>query len=156
MKGKKADPIFVSNFITNCINSGIISAEEIMNKAQSSINEIDVLIQQIEEKKKTRSKLLDVVNSFQISNKNIDNDIYLLGLFNIHNFNICKYICNLLKVSSISISDLESSPFPKEEVFFCVKQMVDNNIIHKTDKNLLQGIKFSDYLSFVLKDNNDK
>jgi hypothetical protein len=61
MKGKKADQEFIINYIQESIKLGIYSPIDILNRAKESILQIDEEIKLINEKKKLRSKLLDVV-----------------------------------------------------------------------------------------------
>ena len=65
MKGKKKDPEFLSQFIVECVQSGKILPDQILDHAQREINQIDQQILAIEKLKTRRSKLMDVVFHFR-------------------------------------------------------------------------------------------
>jgi hypothetical protein len=82
MKGKKIDPEFVSMFVTNSVNMGNDSPQLIVKHAKTIIHNIDEMIQKMEKYKVLRSKLLDVVETFQSSPKKNSKDIALLNKIN--------------------------------------------------------------------------
>lgn len=80
MKGKKANPEFVSSFIQQCAHQGIQTPEAILQEAKDQIEQIDQEIKDVINKKALRSKLCDVVEKFG-SPKDKSEDIRQLQLF---------------------------------------------------------------------------
>lgn len=64
MRGKSIDVDFISEFVEECVQNGKASPKDIASEAKIKINNIDDQIRQIETLKSRRSKLVDVVNSF--------------------------------------------------------------------------------------------
>lgn len=152
MKGKKNDSEFVSEFITLCINEGINSSEDILKKAVIKINNIDSKIKEVEKLKILRSKLLDVVSTFekpQVSKKN--DEIKILSFFKIQNPHICKLICDIVKNKSSKLESFYNKNFPPQDIIFCVKQLLDAKIIVKTGDYFICGNMYNDYIKFILK-----
>lgn len=146
MKGKKIDTEFLSYFIQECILLGITNSEDIVDKAKLIINDIDFAIIEIEKQKIKRSKLLSVVESLQNSGKNSKKDeAKLLPFFDISNPEICKNICEGLKIGIVYLNtDLD--------VIFCVKQMIKFKIAKKVGDHLICGDMFDEYLKFTEKE----
>ena len=67
MKGKKVDNEFLSKFINECLNENINSSNDIVNLAKDKILSIDNKIKEVENLKLLRSKLLDVIYTFDKS-----------------------------------------------------------------------------------------
>lgn len=65
MKGKKIDKEFVSDFIKECIKNNKITPSEFISEARFQISEIDNKIIEVVKLKPLRSKLLDVISSFE-------------------------------------------------------------------------------------------
>ncbi len=63
-KGKKIDHEFVSEFIQKCVKENKKTSKEIVLEAKEIIKKIDKQLIKINELKKKRSKLLDVIGSF--------------------------------------------------------------------------------------------
>lgn len=151
MRGKKKDSEFLSDFIVQCVNSGKNSPEDIVVEAKARINQIDMKIQEVERLKVSRSKLLDVIESFEKEEKvSASYEAKILSLFNIQYPIICKRICDHLKTSNILIKEINE--FPTQDIVFCVKQLLELKIISKIGDCLLRGEMFDDYLKFVLRE----
>lgn len=157
MKGKKIDSEFVTTFIENCVNNNIFSTDQILQSAKSQINDIDAKIKEVESLKKTRSKLLDVVLTFEQkeSTQPRIQDSKILKLFNIKDKNISKIICDKLKLGPFEISTLTSINYPINDVNFCIKQLLEYKIISKLGKHILCGSMYQDYINSVLCDTNE-
>lgn len=152
MRGKKRDSEFLSDFIVQCVNSGKNSPEDIVMAAKERINQIDSKIQEVERLKATRSKLLDVIESFEKNGKPTHSEeIKILDLFKIQYPVICKRICDALKQNSIHIGYFDKE-FPRQDIIFCLKQLLELKIIAMTGEHLLRGKMFDDYLKFVLRE----
>lgn len=152
MRGKKSDVEFISDFIAECANQNLCSPEQISDEAERRIKEIDHQIREMELKKITRSKLLDVTNIFK--NKKIKPDeSKILPLFEIKNHHICKQICNLIKTSPSEVVNIISGvKYDSKDVLFCIKQLMEYKVISKTGNYFLRGNKFDEYSSIVLKE----
>lgn len=151
MKGKKTDTEFVSQYIQNCVNQGILTPEEIVKEARADIEHIDELIKQAEKLKIERSKLLDVVNMFGTSKSDKSEEIRALSFFKLQHPEICQYICSTLKEYPCTIEDF-STKYPVMDVVFCIKQLIEAKVITKSGAHILRGNLFSDYLKFVFKE----
>lgn len=150
MRGKKADPEFLSNFITKCIGINKTSQEEIVQTAKQEINIIDQKIIEVEKLKLLRSKLLDVISVFEKTEITHKEEAKILSFFRLQHPKICKYICDLLKKESIKIDRVYINEFPKSDIMFCVKQLQEYKVISKVGDYLIRGYKFDDYIKFVL------
>lgn len=136
MKGKKTDSEFLSNFISDCLQNGKISQEEILETANLKIIELDQKIKEINNIKILRSKLLDIVHAFGNSTK--IKEKYL------------KY-CNIdIKYSSDICLLLKKEKMIKIPINNCINQMIEYNIISKKDNYLVCGDNFEDYLKFLV------
>lgn len=51
MKGKKIDMDFLSNFIQDCVLTGIVDSKDIVDQAKLLINNIDLSIKELEKQK---------------------------------------------------------------------------------------------------------
>lgn len=151
MRGKKIDTQFVSDFITNCVQNGYDTPDTIVAQANKRITEIDDAIKKIELQKIERSKLLDVVNSFEKPHTSKLSEAKILSFFNLQYPDICKYICKELQFGPITIEHI-SVNHVHTNVIFCVKQLIEQKIISKSGNYLLRGNQFDAYLKFVLKE----
>ena len=154
MKGKKKNILYVSSFIQKCIENGVTSSDDILNLAKNKILKIDDKIKKIQSLKNKRSNLLDVVdtfskNDFKIKDKN---EIISLDLFNIPNIKMCSFICLSIKDNNKSINELLNDS-SKEEVIFCIKNLVEKKIIHKIGETITKGDMYNSYIRFILKEN---
>jgi len=152
MRGKKIDFEFVSEFITHCVQSGYDTPEAIVSHARKNISFIDEAIKAVELKKIERSKLLDVIASFEKSPPSKVVEAKALPFFNMHYPDICNTICQSLKVGPLTLKDLEKNNHSYTNILFCVKQLLENKIISKSGNYLLRGSQFNNYLKFVIKD----
>lgn len=147
MKGKKTDPAFVSSFIQECVQSGFETPEQITKYAKHLINQIDEDIKAIERKKIKRSKLLDVVASFEQPKKDKSEDAKYLSFFELKYPEACHHLCDLLgKLPSIS-TNLSGEVPP--DVRFSIKQMLESKIIERLGDQLVRGERFDEYVNFL-------
>jgi hypothetical protein len=153
MKGKKVDTEFLSEFITNSIQAGLQTPEQIVESAQAEIAEIDKQIKWIEQKKVIRSKLLDVVATFNKTGKpSKSEEVRILSFFKIQNVPICKMICDQVREGVTTIDELSSMNYPAPDVLFCIKQLLEHKILYKSGPRILRGEMFDEYLRFVLRE----
>jgi hypothetical protein len=151
MKGKKIDPEFVSNFISECIKNKLFYNDEILQKAKNKINIINEKIIEAEKLKLIRSKLLDVISLFEekdYSQRN--NELKILPLFEIQN-NICKFICDNIKNSAVDIKDLMLKNFNIQDFNFTIKKLVEYKVISKIGSSIVKGELFEEYVKFIFK-----
>jgi hypothetical protein len=152
MRGKKVDSEFVSDFISHCVGIGVDTTEGIIQQAQNNIREIDEEIKKVEKQKVVRSKLLDVISTFDRPNKtNKSEEIRALSFFKIQHPQICQNICRILKSGPTTIEGL-GSHYPTPDVLFCVKQLLEHKVISKSGAHLLRGEAFDEYLKFALQE----
>lgn len=151
MRGKRVDNEFISEFIADCIRSGINTPEDIMSVAQRDINEIDEAIKRVEKDKIRRSKLLDVINAFQAKAEKSTTEASALPYFNMKYPNVCQFICETLKQGPVSINEIKGN-YTTSDIIFCVKQLLENKIISKSGPYLIRGNNFNDYMKNAFKE----
>jgi hypothetical protein len=152
MRGKKTDPVFVSNFIRDCVAMGLDTTPAIVAHAQTQIKEIDDEIQAIEKKKAIRSQLLDVVDAFEKSSKSKAAEAKLLSFFKLRYPERCGEICQMLKHEVKSLPTLIWTDLEHDDIQykFCIKQLIEAKIIVRIGNQILRGDKFDEYMKFVL------
>jgi len=144
MKGKKKDPEFLSKFIEECISMNKNSSKEILDEAKLRIQNIDNRIIETEKLKLQRSKLFDVIDVFDIPSKKISDEVNILPFFKIKNISICKKICDKLMAAPLSINHKD------HDFIFCLKQLLELDIVEKNKNLITKGPKFDEYVKFVL------
>lgn len=153
MRGKKTDNEFLSSFITQCVKKNINSSEQIAEAARQKVLEIDQKIKEVELLKVTRSKLLDVIATFDKPTKSDKNEeAKILSFFKIQNPLVCKFLCESIKNSTIKLGAFKESKHPQEDILFCIKQLIEHKVIHKTGDHLLRGDMYQEYMKFVLQE----
>lgn len=151
MRGKRIDNEFISEFIANCIGSGINTPEEIMAAAQQHINEIDEAIKRVEKEKIRRSKLLDVIATFKTKSEKPSSEATALPYFNMKYPNVCRFICETLKQGPVSV-DKVNGDYSPSDIIFCIKQLLEHKIISKSGPYLIRGNNFNDYMKNAFKE----
>jgi hypothetical protein len=153
MRGKKSDPEFVSRFIQDAVRDGVETSSAIVDRAKKMMEQIDEEIRIIENKKVVRSKLLDVIASFEVPVKDKTEDAKLLPFFDLKYPMICKEICDeLYEAKAIPIlSWMVGWKYERiAELNFCIKQLIEAKIITRIGDQMLFGERFEEYFSFVL------
>lgn len=153
MRGKKTDPAFIAEFISEAVQHGMETTDEIVQDAKKKIAQIDQEIVAMEAKKILRSKLLDVIASFEKTTTNKLEESKILSFFKIQYPQTCKNICELLKESK-SLPALSWASFGTDaaEHNYCIKQMIEAKIIARTGDLLIRGERFDEYIKFVLRE----
>lgn len=150
MRGKKSDPEFVSQFMSQCLREGAITTQEMVQLARQQIRKIDAQIIEVEKSKIIRSKLLDVVITLDKPEPQT-HEAKLLPLFRLKYpqtcREICKHIMELDPNMAYSIMNIKDP-----EVIFCIKQLLEHLIISRVDNYLVRGERFEEYLKFVLRE----
>jgi len=151
MKGKKVDTEFLSAFIESCIAKNIITTEDILNEARTQVESIDKKIIEAEKLKIVRSKILDVITTFDVSkNPNKINDSKILPLYNISNPHICKFICEKIKNGPVKVISVINDKFVKQDIMFSIKQLLETKVIIRTGELLSRGEMYHNYMKLVL------
>lgn len=154
MKGKRIDAEFITQFIEECIQKKYLTPEEIVIQAQSEINQIDQKILEVEQLKNRRSKLLDIISTFQKPAKISKNqDLKIISFLQIGNPHICKFICNQLAKQDCTKDQLFDTEFSIYDFNFCIKQLVEYRVITKIGDTFLRGDMFQEYLRIVFREN---
>jgi hypothetical protein len=146
MRGKKADPEFVSSFISQCVGRGVLTPEEIVKEAKIELQKIDDQIRAVEAIKINRSKLLDVIATFDKPKPKTE-EVKLLSFFNLQYPQTCKLICQSVGNNYILEGLFSVDP---SELKFCHKQLMEAKIITKSGSDLIRGEKFDEYMQFIL------
>lgn len=151
MRGKKIDTDFITQFILECAAGNKISSDEIISSAKNQINEIDIKIKEVEFLKILRSKLLDVIISFEKTEKKVSADKERLQFYQIENQQICKFICDQIK-DGIKFSNIKYSPYKESDVMFCIKRLCEFKVLLRKNNLLLCGEEYINYMKFVMKE----
>ncbi len=135
MRGKKKDIDFISQFISNCANSGIFSSDDILNVAKQELNKLNTQIIEAENLKITRSKILDLIELFD-KKENINN-IHLLS-----KIDLCRFI---VKSINLNYKELNYKNYSQQEINFYIKQLIKNQVIIKSGSSFIPGKKYSEF-----------
>ena len=148
MKGKKVDNIFVSNFISESCSQGKLTTDEIVASAQEQINEIDRKIIEVENLKKLRSKLLDVVITFDRNHRNGSQiDEVLINFHRVKDKKIAQRICNQI-FGYNNVIEIKKA-FPSNEEIYCIKQLLEFNILQRAEETIKAGENFPAFKTFL-------
>lgn len=157
MRGKKTDTEFVSSFIEESIKSGLTTTEDFLDRAKSMVSSIDEEIKKVEKQKIVRSKLLDVIATFETPNKNKkQEEAKILSFYQIEYPQVCRAICRSLQRGALTIEQLmedKELSINSSNVVFCLKQLMEHKVISKVGNHFLRSDKFDLYLNFVLREN---
>jgi hypothetical protein len=151
MRGKKTDPEFVSQFLAQCISRGLIAPEEMVKAAKSELQVIDDKIKEVEQLKLKRSKLLDVIRTFE-KPESKEEEIRLLPFFNLQYPSTCRKICKSMIEIDSDGSSFVAFEDKDPELVFCIKQLVEAKIISNINHCLFRGEMFNEYMRFVLRE----
>lgn len=153
MRGKKADPVFISQFIQESVQLGVFTPDQIVLRAKNMIDQIDEEIKAMEAKKLIRSKLLDVISSFEKQAKDKTEDAKVLPLFGLEYPHMCKFLCEIVKERPIEIGE-KLQPLgtgdPDPTMKFSIKQLLERKVFARVGKTITRGEKFDEYLQFVM------
>lgn len=151
MKGKKTDPIFISEFIRAAVQSSQDTPDEIVKRAKSFLADCDRKIKEAEVAKAMRSKYLDVIATFEKPVKDKAEEAKLLEFFNLKNPQICHEICVLIKLhGTIPITSFRSDDEWPAQYNFCIKQLLEAQVVMRANDALMRGEDFDGYMKFVL------
>jgi hypothetical protein len=148
MKGKKSDPVFVAEFIRASVDLGIVTPDDIVSRAQKLIVKIDEEIRAVEDSKKTRAKLLDVISAFENHRKDKMGEMKLLSFFSLEDQPTCKFICDMVKLKPLSLEEQRLDP----DALFAIKQLLEAKILLRAGDTIDRGERFDEYMTFVLRE----
>lgn len=155
MRGKKADPVFISEFMRESIQEGFETPAQIVERAKRIVGEIDEEIKAIVSKKIKRSKLLDVISTFENTVKDKTEEAKLLPFFKLGYPLSCKFICELVKVRPLDIGEkfqLIGSGENDPHMRFSVKQLLECRVLSRSGNQIKCGDRFDEYMKFVLRE----
>lgn len=152
MRGKKSDSAFIAEFITESVQKGMETPDQIVQRAKDEINQIDEEIKAIETKKLRRSKLLDVILNFEKQAKDKSEEARLLPFFTLEYVEDCKYICMLLKIQPLPAHPMMFGSGLEHQKVYAVKQLLERKIITRDGDRLVRGERFDEYMKFVLRE----
>jgi hypothetical protein len=152
MKGKKVDQEFVSQFIIQCTKKELNTPDLIVEYVKKLIAIIDHKIIDAEKQKIKRGKLLDVISTFEKNNKIADQKAKQLPFFQIKNIALCQFIIRQIKIKPCRLEDFSSNIYSKPDIIFNLKQLLEHQVISKTEGIFVKGEKFEKYLDFVLQE----
>lgn len=148
MRGKSVDIEYISVFVEECVKNEKVTPKDIASEAKIRINNIDHEIRRIENLKSERSKLVDVVNSFDApEEESDDNEDAVFAndecLEDVLTQQICQYIGAEGSVSIKQILAQFGEPL-KEQIFFAVKKLAEAGFIARnTERNFVKGPKWN-------------
>lgn len=160
MRGKKIDTNFVADFVASCVKEGHVLSEAICTSANEKIAEIDKQIKEVEELRKLRSKLCDVIISFdttdKVKDKSIDRDILTFHSINDKNLSLAIIVAMEKNNKEISYEFASLAEFSQPDaVIFTIKQMSKTKIVrilgggHHGNNFLVPGDNYWDYKAFL-------
>lgn len=149
MRGKKSDPEFITHFIQESVQEGLETPDQIVQRAKKMIECIDEEIRAIETKKIKRSKLLDVVLSFEKITKDKSKEAKLLPFYKLEYPDVCKTLCKIVRIKPLTI-DQKMDPNQR----FSIKQLIECKVLSRdvVKDELVQGEHFDEYLKFILRE----
>lgn len=151
MKGKKADPVFMAEFIGKCIGFGLDTPDKIVVRAKAIIASIDDEIKRIEQDKIYRSKLLSVIENFEKPNRVKTEEEKSLDFFKLEDPKTCKFICDMIKVKPLTKKEMQTTS--ESNIFFCIKQLINYKVLSVVDEgSVSRGERFDEYMIFVLRE----
>lgn len=148
MRGKSVDIDFISVFVEECVAADKATPKDIASEAKIRINNIDHEIRRIETLKTERSKLVDVVNSFDVVEEDTDDQngaVFATDecLDDEFTRQIADYIGNGGGVSIKQIVAQFGGDSMKEQIFFSVKKLAESGlVIRNASRNFEPGPKW--------------
>lgn len=130
MRGKKSNNEFVSGFIVKCCESNIFTPDDIIKEAEKEISIIDEQLRKLNELKKRKSGLLDVLNMFE-KKENLDLQV---KFHSISNRIIAKQICENL---------------PYTGTHACVHELLSIKVLNKSNGKIIAGENYNQFKDFL-------
>lgn len=133
MRGKSVDTEYVSSFVEECVTKDKNSPEEIVSEARIKISQIDMEIRRADQLKIERTKLIDVVNSFDPEGDKLsaaNNETYKVAndISDLYTDKILEIITNN---TSATVNDFyaELGEAARPRIFLAIKKLAEAGII---------------------------
>lgn len=159
MRGVKIDPELMSRVISDGINSGCVTMEDIISHTKNKVEELNKRIIEAEKLKVTRSKLSAIISSLEANDSENNKDERILSLFEIKDINMGEALCKKISESMVDsgnnfVIDPISSVMKCEGVnkfdwIYCLKDLCKHKVLINDGGRIYKGENFVDFLSFV-------
>ena len=147
MRGKKIDVDFVSTFITDCVIKDISLSEDICKEAKLQIADIDAEIRRVEDLKIRRSKLNDVVITFDKLKISNSKEKEHLSFFEVKDKNLANLICKFIPSECTLL--LSHIRYNRGSCLLVIEELLRLNILSRNNNILNKGLLFDDYKNFL-------
>lgn len=151
-RGKLADNSFVSSFIAKCVAKGKASHTQVCEEASLKIKEIDEKLAEVQELKKERSNLTDVVNMFggltQERQQKIAEKSYAVGTLD---EDFAQNICDIIDESEDEATSLDElvetlGEENRTKIYHTVKELGKMRVVSRNeDKDFVRGNSWNDF-----------
>jgi len=143
MRGKNFDVGFISEFVQECCSENKTSPKDISSEARIRLDRIDSELRRIEELKLKRSKLLDVISSFNVEEETTDNEQKFSSNDAVRLKMSPEIISNIRNNNNASDINLLIQVFgatEKAELFYTLKQLCESGVLLRTkDRKFVPG-----------------
>jgi hypothetical protein len=157
-RGKLADNSFVSSFISTCVAKGKSSHTQVCEEASLKIKEIDQRLAEVQELKKERSNLTDVLNLFgglvQERQQNVVEKGYAIGNMD-EEFaqSLCRVVADNDDACSLEEMIEELGEENRVKVYHTIKVLGSMRVLDRdAEKKFIPGNNWSE---FVVDDDQD-
>lgn len=145
MRGKSLDIDFISEFVEECVQNDKLSPKDIASEAKIKIGNIDNEIRRIEGLKAERSRLMDVVTSFDLPDEEEETETVFAAPECLDD-PFVRQVCMLVaRMGNPKVADFlaEFGEALKEQVFHALKRLNEAGIIARhQDRSFVQGPKW--------------
>lgn len=149
MRGKKVDINFVSDYISHCAKDNVVGTNAITEKVLEEISQIDAQIKAVEELKRRRSKLLDVITTLNKETKNKSGS-EVIEFFRLSSISVSANIINMMKGRALSLDTFEDYPEKEQDkIFLAIKEMLKIGILVRSDDDIKAGDRFDEFWNFI-------
>lgn len=147
MRGKSVNTEFVAEFIQECCVKNKTSPKEITSEAKLRISQIDQEIRRAEELKLTRSRLMDVVNSFGDDEEEKDKPESFVVRTEVESEQAKLILSMIAELKSITIESIVArvGESNKTRAFLAIKQLSEMGVVVRdsSTKKFEAGPNFS-------------
>lgn len=137
MRGHKKNHNFIIDYIKSCFKQNKLTAHDICLSAKNRIDFIDEKIKEVEELKKEKKLLVDVLDHFHYKNDQFDK--LELQFFSIENKNIAIKICQTIPNEIITNDEYE---------IFCLKQLVYFKVLECFNGIFYPSINYDKFINW--------
>lgn len=126
MRGKTFDYVFFSEYISNCLNNKITEQQDLLDKLEQEINDVEKQILELSKLKEKRSKLLQIKEFISKSKKE-------------------QHYCKLHSIDE-AFSILKNKKVNNTKTF---KQLLNWNVIKLIDDKVFESDYFVDFNNYI-------